>query len=80
MFQADTGALLTSMSKHSAQVRGLAFSPDGRLWELSEDSRPKEELVRLAQLLDCRRIDGKGGVMPVDRTALSNIWQELRRK
>jgi WD40 repeat protein len=51
-----------------------------RVFELTKDERPLDDLLRLAQLLSAQRIDASGGVMTVEPSVLSNSWQYLRRK
>src|SRR5262249_42889944 len=92
VWEAATGLPLTLPLKHGTDVRGVVFSPDGRLvlsvtedgkvwhWDLglTPDSRPTEDLQRLAQLLDGHQLDAAGGFVPADTATLQALWQQLR--
>jgi hypothetical protein len=44
------------------------------------DERPVTDLVKLAQLYSGRRLDEKGGAVPLDGDELKAIWRELRAR
>jgi WD40 repeat protein len=94
VWDATTGEPLTppirhGTAEHRAQVFQVAFSPDGRyvltgstaggwLWKLAQDERPVAELTQLAMLLSGHRIDTSGGLVPLDPTALRDLWQRQK--
>jgi WD40 repeat protein len=76
-----------SDSGHKLQV---ALSPDGsraaicseretvRVWGLVPDARPSGDLVRLAELLSCWRLDSAGGVGTLSAVNLVDHWTVCR--
>jgi WD40 repeat protein/serine/threonine protein kinase len=87
-----TGSVLTPVLKHGCEVLDVWFSPEDdhilaisadtkiRRWQLNlrADSRPVDDLILLARLLDGHQLDGSGGVVPLDAAALAQAWQQLR--
>jgi len=51
-----------------------------RIWDFSQDTRPLEDLVLLAQLLSGHQSDDSGGTMPLGNEALRQRWETLRAK
>jgi hypothetical protein len=52
-----------------------------RVWELRPDDWPPEDLERLAQLLGgCRINADAGSLIPLQPSALRNLWDELRSR
>jgi WD40 repeat protein len=50
-------------------------------WDTRAEERPTDEMILLTQLLSGRRIDGAGGLVPLDREQLKARWREwLARK
>jgi hypothetical protein len=76
--------------EHSGFVAHAAFSPDGRrvvtashgktarVWDLTPDDRPAEDLLALAQLWSGRRIDPAGALVPLTAEEIAQTWQKLR--
>jgi WD40 repeat protein len=92
IWDAVTGEPITPLLMRPLYCYDATFSPDSRrllvpgagnklrVFELTKDERPLEDLLRLAQLLSAQRIDANGGVMTVEPSVLSKSWQYLRRK
>jgi WD40 repeat protein/tetratricopeptide (TPR) repeat protein len=51
-----------------------------RLWDVSGDGRPAQDLLLLAGLLSGQRVDADGRAAPVGRDELRSAWQALRPK
>ena len=92
VWDAGTGEPVTPPLKHSESVHHASFSPDGRrvvtvcndraarVWEVSPDERPVDDLVLLAQLLASQRVDPTGALETIDTETLHVIWDTLRSK
>jgi WD40 repeat protein/serine/threonine protein kinase len=92
VWDSHTGEALTPPLSHRWTVRTMSFSPDGlRLtttsprgaettWDLSEDSRPIEDLQALTRLLASQRIDLKAGAMPMSTEDLLHDWTSLKER
>jgi hypothetical protein len=73
-----------------------AFSPDGRrvvtavadsakfgearVWNVAVDRRPAEDWLALVRLLAAHEIDATGGLRPLSRERLQEMWHTLRAK
>jgi tetratricopeptide (TPR) repeat protein len=87
-----TGELLAPPMRHAGRVIHTSFHQDGRriatasydqtarVWDISPDDRPAEDLVSLARLLSGHRIDDVGGFVPLTSNALGDLWATLRAK
>src|SRR5262249_52728674 len=74
---------------HDFVVHHAAFNADGRrlvtasadgtarLWDLSSDNRPVEDVLQLARLLAGRQLDPTGVMVAIDPAAVTDAWQEL---
>jgi hypothetical protein len=70
------------------QGLGLHWGEDGRIvgffvestGTLVPDRRSAEDLVKLSQLYSGRRLDDKGGLIPLRREELQVLWRELHAK
>jgi len=81
-----TGTPLTPPLEHLPNPYLLAFPPDGShlvpcandattcRWALPSDTRPADQLRRLAQLLAGQRIDASGSLVPLSREQLRAAW------
>jgi tetratricopeptide (TPR) repeat protein len=59
--------------------RALTLGPRVvRLWDLSPDGRPAEDLGLLAEALAGRRVDDTGGYVGLDLARFRKIWKVLR--
>ena len=78
--------------RHWARITDAAFDPCGdrvvtastdgaaQVWELRPIDWPAHDLERLAELLGGHRIDANGAsLIPLDRPALRERWDDLRR-
>jgi WD40 repeat protein/tetratricopeptide (TPR) repeat protein len=66
------GRLLVTASGSSAGGNGMA-----RIWDVSADDRPVEDLLALCEVLSGQRIvDGR--VVPIETGDLHSLWQRLR--
>jgi tetratricopeptide (TPR) repeat protein len=77
---------------HPGPVWDAAFSPDGhrvvtaspdgtaRVWDLAPDERPKEDLLRLVQVLTAHRLDATGTLVPLTNQEMRTAWQLLKAK
>jgi serine/threonine protein kinase/tetratricopeptide (TPR) repeat protein len=51
-----------------------------KVWDLSPDQRPAEDLLRLVQVLTGRRLDEQGVLKSVATQELAKSWQHLRER
>jgi eukaryotic-like serine/threonine-protein kinase len=84
-----SGEALTPPLWHPHSVERAYFIPDDnhvitissdrvvRSWDLTPDTRPVEDLVRLAQVLAGGRIDPDYGLVPLDPAALRSAWEAV---
>jgi WD40 repeat protein len=92
VWDAATGEPIAPLLEHGGRVRA-AFSPDGRhlitacagddtarVWDLTSDQRPTEDLVRLAELLSCHQIDATAGSIALAPQGFRRVWQRLRSR
>jgi WD40 repeat protein/tetratricopeptide (TPR) repeat protein len=89
IWDGETGEPVTAPQAQSHFRGTVRFSPDGRrllvslangdadVWELPVERRPTSELIRLARLLSCERMDPGLGPQPVEATALASLWSSL---
>jgi WD40 repeat protein len=77
VFSPDGRRALTALGQgtSAAEERRAA-----RLWDLSPDDRPVEELVQLAHFLAGRRIAASGGFVALEVDQVRTAWQALRSK
>src|SRR5205807_1317678 len=89
LWDAATGALVATNT--AGESRYLEFSRDGRrllsasnnvgapvcVWDLSLDRRPAEEIVRLAEVFSCQRMDARFGPVPVETPRRRDSWRRL---
>jgi Flp pilus assembly protein TadD len=92
LWDAATGQLLAPSLKHSQIVLDAALSPDSRrvvtasldgparIWELTSDERPVEDLILVAQLLAGYKVDDSGSLDPLETPELGRIWHVLHPK
>jgi WD40 repeat protein len=88
VWDAQTGQPLTLPLEHRGGVASAEFSPDGRrvltasgearLWDVSPDNRPLEELFLLSQVLSSHRLDETGVLAPLDADEYRRAWERLR--
>ncbi len=69
-----------------------AFGTDGRrvvtgsrdktalVWDIAPDNRPVEDWLALVRLMAGHEIDNTGGLQPLTRERLQDMWQSLRAK
>jgi WD40 repeat protein len=83
----DSGQALTPRLPLNGPVRAAAFSSDSsrvsvsvaggvQTWDLRPESRPLEEIVRLAELLSACRIDHRHGVLPLSSDHLTELCRQ----
>ncbi len=89
---ADSGEPITGVLATDGKPQCVEFSPDGRRitiveedgrkrdLDLSADTRPIADLVRLVQLLTGRRVDENGLLKTVGASELALAWEHLREK
>jgi serine/threonine protein kinase/WD40 repeat protein len=83
------GEALSPPLRHARDIRRALFSPDGSravvvcagdavaTWDLTPDARPADELLLLAEVLSCGRIDERQTRQPLDAGALRSAWERL---
>jgi WD40 repeat protein/Flp pilus assembly protein TadD len=83
-----SGELLGPPLRHDERIEQVSFSPDGhrlltatanqaRCFDLSPDTRPREELALLGQWLSGHRIDPDAGAVPLEADDLGLVLQQL---
>jgi tetratricopeptide (TPR) repeat protein len=92
VWEAATGQPLSPPLKHQDTVNHAAFSADGRrvvtasrdqtarVWDLAPDERPKEDLLRLVQVLSGHRLDSTGAFAPLTPEEFRAAWQVLKAR
>ncbi len=95
VWDVTTGRPLSPPLPHEVYERKTAepitFSPDGsrvltygrseaRVWDVSPDGRPIDDLTKLVQLLSGHRIDDTGSAVPLSGAGLQRLWDELHGK
>jgi WD40 repeat protein len=92
VWDAARGAAVTRPFRHEGAVACASFSPDNRqvvtgsvdgtarLWNLSSDRRPFEELSLLSEVLSYQRIDATGGLVSLAPTEFRRAWERLKKK
>jgi WD40 repeat protein len=92
VWDASSGEAITPPLRHDGWVIHASFSPDSRrivtgsidetarVWDLSPENRPVEDLVLLAQLYSGHRLDPIAGLVQVDTKRLQLAWKKLREK
>jgi WD40 repeat protein len=89
VWDAATGRPVSPPLQHTGEVTYAAFSPDGRrlltvsgntarVWKMSTDGRPLEDLFALTQLWSGHRIDATGGLIHLTAEEFAEAWQKLR--
>jgi WD40 repeat protein/tetratricopeptide (TPR) repeat protein len=86
------GQALAPPFRHEAAIRSATFARDmhllvvggadrtARVWDLSPDERPAEDLPRLAQLFTGQRLGAVGAFQAVPAAEWRALWQSLRAK
>jgi WD40 repeat protein/serine/threonine protein kinase/tetratricopeptide (TPR) repeat protein len=91
IWDAATGEPITPPLKHRGPVADVVFGPRGthvvtcgpfaaRLWRLTPDERPVDDLVQAARVLAVGRIDETGGLVALDTNAVRAAWDGMRGK
>jgi tetratricopeptide (TPR) repeat protein len=92
VWEAATGRPLSPPLRQKGPVWDAAFSPDGwqvvtaaedgtaQVWDLAPDERPKEDLLRLVQVLSGHRLDATGGLVPLTTDEFRAGWEVLKAK
>lgn len=92
LWDSHRGTLMAQFFGHTEYVDRVSFCPDGRrvistgldgqarVWTLPTDSRPLDDLVRLARVLSGRRIDASGQIAPAPAHEIVRDWGLLREK
>jgi hypothetical protein len=88
----STGWPITPPLRREQVISDARFSPDGRrlatacasgdvlLWNLQPDSRPLEDLVRVAELLSGTRVEAEGASVPITTEQLREVYEALHNK
>jgi WD40 repeat protein len=93
VWDASTGVPITPRLPHPDLPLQARFVPNSRYlvtsrpgsaqtwwWELAEDRRPVEDLMRLTRLLAGNQSDQTGSALPLTKSALRELWEQLRRQ
>jgi WD40 repeat protein/serine/threonine protein kinase len=92
VWDAATGEPITAPLFHGDCVWHVAFSPDGRyllstsgdkmarLWELPLETRPLDELVKMAQVLTGLEMREAGHWVPLDAERFRSDWMALHER
>jgi WD40 repeat protein/serine/threonine protein kinase len=75
--QADVAVISASISPEGTRL--LVVGGDrAQLLPLYRETRNPDEVMRYAQLLSGRQLNGSGGIIPLPASVLSNLWQTVR--
>jgi WD40 repeat protein len=89
VWDAETGDALTPVLRLSGPITRAFFLPDGdrliavgeggrgRAWDLAPDNRPAGDLVELARVLACGRIDDMEERKELNRMDLRAAWERM---
>ena len=93
LWEAATGQPLTPPLPHANWVLSAEFSPDGqrvltasggpgggggtRIWDVSPDRRPLNDLGLLSQVLSSHRLDETGVLVPLNAGEYRRAWETL---
>lgn len=92
LWDSRRGDLVAEFRGHSNAVQRVSFTPDdrgilsssldgtARHWTIPSDSRPLEDLRRLAHVLSGRKIDASGRVAAAKGGEISDAWNLLRQR
>ena len=92
MWDTETGKALSPPLLHAEMVVSVAFSPDSRhlmtgsadgifrMWDLTPQQRPIEDMIGLAKLWSGHRIDDTGSLFPLSVDEQSRLWAEMQSK
>jgi tetratricopeptide (TPR) repeat protein len=90
LWDSKTGEPMATFRNAPGWLEALDFSPDGRriaagntgaqIWEVPRESRRTADLLKLAQILACQRVDREVGVVAVEKEEQKAIWRDLRRR
>jgi WD40 repeat protein/tRNA A-37 threonylcarbamoyl transferase component Bud32/tetratricopeptide (TPR) repeat protein len=92
VWDAITGDPVTPRLQHGDKVLAVAFAPDGakiatgsednfwRLWSLRAESRPTDDVERIALLLSHRVCDARGTLVPASPEQFRAAWDSLRSR
>ena len=84
-----TGLPVSPLLAHAEPITQVSLSADGRrlavrsktgaVWDLSPDTRPADDLIRLTRLLSGQMLDARsGGFEPLEAASLRETWPKLR--
>ena len=89
VWDAATGNPLTAELVHPSNVRKVAFHPDGvrivtacddghaRIWRLTKDERPVQDISQTSELLIGKRLDETGYEQFIEESAFQNDWRNM---
>jgi len=89
-YETDTGIAVTPPLEAGGQIAFAMFSPDGRrvlvggavrtcrVWDLTPDPRPADELVAYSRLIANRRLDERGQLVPLTPEEFQALWTRFK--
>jgi hypothetical protein len=90
LWDAVRGELLSPPLRHGRDIKRVLFGPDGSRafvvcaggavasWDLTPDTRSADELVLLAEVESCGRVDEKQTRQTLGPAALRSAWEKLQ--
>ena len=77
-FSLDGDRLLTGAGRQDPQTGRFTKAGTACVWDLSPETMPVEELIKLAQLLSGTQLNENGELAAMEPAALQSLWQQMK--